>query len=66
MSATDEPQIDALLRSVLVCPVCRGELVDLSNGLGCRSCRLIYPVVEGRPWMLPARAKKWHDPDADP
>ncbi len=53
--------VDPVLRALLVCPACRGELEDLPQGLGCRGCALIYPVVDGRPWMLPERARKWRD-----
>jgi uncharacterized protein YbaR (Trm112 family) len=51
--------VDPALRALLVCPRCRGELEDHADGLGCRACALVYPVVETRPWMLPERAKKW-------
>ena len=53
--------VDPRLRALLVCPACRGELTDHDQGLGCATCRLIYPVIEGRPWMLPERARKWRD-----
>jgi len=48
---------DPRVRSLLVCPVCRGELTDRADGLACPSCALLYPVNEGVPWMLPERAK---------
>ncbi len=54
-------RLDPALRMLLVCPQCRGELEEREHGLGCRACALLYPVVEGRPWMLPERAKKWRE-----
>ncbi len=53
--------VDPTLRSLLVCPVCRGVLEEHAQGLACRACRLVYPVVQGCPWMLPERARKWRD-----
>jgi uncharacterized protein len=38
-------------RELLVCPVCRGELAEVGDGLVCDACRLRYPIVDGVPWM---------------
>ncbi len=58
-------QVDPALRQWLVCPACRGELSDDAtagdavDGLGCRACGLLYPVVDGVPWMTPEQAVRW-------
>lgn len=43
----------------LVCPVCRGELTELSDALGCSACRLRYPVVGSVPYLVRELAKTW-------
>ena len=44
------------LRTLLVCPGCRGALVDAPAGLICRPCERLYPVVAGIPRMAPEEA----------
>jgi uncharacterized protein YbaR (Trm112 family) len=44
--------IDAELRALLVCPACRGELRDVRRGLLCAPCGLVYPVVDGSPYLV--------------
>ena len=51
-------KIDAELRSILVCPACRGELEDRPSGLACVTCSLLYPVVNDVPYMIRAEAKR--------
>ncbi len=55
------PAIPPAIRAVLVCPQCRGELVDRTStegqGLECRTCQVSYPVVDGIPVLLVERAK---------
>jgi uncharacterized protein YbaR (Trm112 family) len=46
------------VRSLLVCPVCAGELEDCRDGLLCPTCQQVYPVLEDVPVLLPARARK--------
>lgn len=50
-------ELDPFVRSMLVCPRCRGELVDVDGGLCCEVDGLIYPIVEGVPWMIEERAR---------
>ena len=55
------------LLDILVCPVCKGELkltVDnekgdeiLTGSLYCGKCRVIYPIVDGIPHLLPPEKK---------
>ena len=45
-------RIDPELRSLLVCPACRGPLTDVSRGLACAACQLVYPVQDGVPFMV--------------
>lgn len=55
------------LLSLLVCPACRGKLVpmmdgELTEGLCCEACAVVYPVRENIPVMLPEKAvprKAW-------
>ncbi len=50
--------IDAGLRELLRCPVCRGRLdasTEAAGGLTCSSCRVTYPVVESIPDMVPGQ-----------
>lgn len=55
------------LMSLLVCPICRGKLVplaprapltdgELTEGLCCDPCALVYPVRENIPVLLPDKA----------
>ncbi len=48
---------EALLE-LLVCPACRGELLRVERGLRCPRCRLVYPVIEGIPRMVPEEAER--------
>ncbi|HHO49899.1 MAG TPA: hypothetical protein ENK18_03280, partial [Deltaproteobacteria bacterium] len=52
-----EPGVDAFVRSLLLCPRCRGELVDVDGGLCCEADGLIYPIVDGVFWMIEERAR---------
>jgi hypothetical protein len=45
--------LSASLRDLLVCPKCKGGIVELDPyRLVCRPCALVYPVREGIPVML--------------
>lgn len=55
--------MDPEVRDLLLCPRCRGELIEQPQGLACPSCRLLYPVVRGVAWMIRERAKKWASPE---
>jgi uncharacterized protein YbaR (Trm112 family) len=52
--------IPAAVRTLLVCPRCRGDLVDAGSveapELVCHACRLSYPVEQGIPVLLVERA----------
>jgi uncharacterized protein YbaR (Trm112 family) len=54
------PLLDPLLKEILVCPNCRGELEELEaeSKLRCQSCGLLYPVRDGIPVMLIDEAEK--------
>ncbi len=45
------------LRGLLVCPRCRGELQDVAGGLRCDADALVYPVVDGVPWLIESAAR---------
>ena len=48
------------LLAILVCPQCHGALTltDAQDGLICRACRLLYPIRDDIPVMLPEEASK--------
>jgi uncharacterized protein YbaR (Trm112 family) len=54
------PLLDPLLKEILVCPNCRGELDELEaeSKLRCQSCGLVYAVNDGIPVMLIDEAEK--------
>lgn len=51
-------QLDPKLLEILVCPKCKGKLVEEKDSLVCSKCKLAYPVREGIPVMLISEAKK--------
>ncbi len=51
--------IDSELRQLLVCPGCRGELLDEQEGLHCPACSLLYPVVDDIPQMIVEEARPY-------
>jgi uncharacterized protein YbaR (Trm112 family) len=53
--------LSADLLSILVCPVCKGDLVydAAAPTLTCNACRLRYRVVDDIPVMLPEEAEKF-------
>jgi len=48
---------DRQLLPRICCPVCNGELQPRKPFLLCRACALAYPVEQGVPILLKARAK---------
>jgi len=54
------PLLDAMLKEILVCPNCRGELEEREpeSRLLCTQCGLSYPVRDGIPVMLIEEADK--------
>ncbi len=49
--------LDPHLRSIIVCPQCRGALTDSTSTAGqlelvCASCALAYPVIDEIPVLL--------------
>jgi len=44
--------LDAELRALLVCPLTRGELVDVERGLYSPEADLVFPVQDGVPMMV--------------
>lgn len=53
--------LPADVRAMLVCPRCRGELVDRPSALRCLACALDYPVEEGVPYLVPECARPSED-----
>lgn len=54
------PLLDPLLKEILICPHCHGELQedDERAMLRCRGCGLGFPVRDGIPVMLIDEAEK--------
>jgi uncharacterized protein YbaR (Trm112 family) len=46
------------LLELLVCPRCKGALVEAGEALSCAGCRLEYPVREGIPVLLVDQARE--------
>lgn len=53
-------KLDPVLRDVLVCPDCKGQLAidEDRDELTCTRCGLGYPVRDGIPVMLVAEARR--------
>jgi len=51
--------LNAELLKILVCPKCKGEihLNGSQDGLVCKACSLMYPIVDEIPVMLIEEAK---------
>lgn len=50
--------IPQVLRDVIVCPDCHGELAEQGEELVCQSCHLAYPVVDDIPELLVDKARR--------
>lgn len=52
--------MDKKLLDILVCPVCKGPLVNKAKAgeLICKACRLAFPVRDGIPVMLVPEARE--------
>lgn len=51
--------MDARLLDILVCPICKGELIykKAEQELLCKPCKLAYPVRDDIPVMLEEEAR---------
>lgn len=49
--------MDKKLLDILVCPLCKGELILKKQELICRFDRLAFPVRDGIPVMLEQEAR---------
>lgn len=60
LPVTRSKMLDHKLLSILVCPICKGELHydKLRQELVCRADKLAYPVRDGIPVMLPDEARQ--------
>jgi len=47
---------------MLVCPACRGDLIDVADALRCAVCKLDYPVVHSVPHMVAELARPAAEP----
>ena len=56
--------VDPNLLEILVCPECKGHLLELENSLACRRCHLQYPVDKnGVPHLLADEAEIYEPDD---
>lgn len=53
--------MNARLLDILVCPVCKGELLykKVEQELVCKPCRLAFPIRDGIPVMLEEEARSF-------
>jgi uncharacterized protein YbaR (Trm112 family) len=49
--------VDKKLLEILVCPLCKGELIHKDDELICRFDRLAFPVRDDIPVMLESEAR---------
>jgi uncharacterized protein len=54
-----EDVIDEELKSILVCPSCKGDLLFEETRIICQACRRAYPIRDGIPVMLVNEAEPW-------
>ena len=59
--------MDARLREILVCPLCKGPLDYLKDEqeLVCKADRLAYPIRDGIPVMLDEEARSMSAEEVD-
>ncbi|MCR9191681.1 MAG: Trm112 family protein [Gammaproteobacteria bacterium] len=50
--------MDKKLLAILVCPLCKGELLAKQEELICKFDRLAYPIRDGIPVMLEGEARQ--------
>lgn len=50
------------LLELLICPACHGKLTEQQEALTCSGCRRIYPIEDGIPILLIARARLPENP----
>ncbi|MDR2365085.1 MAG: Trm112 family protein [Zoogloeaceae bacterium] len=51
--------MDAKLLDILVCPICKGDLLykKIEQELICKRCKLAFPIKDGIPIMLEEEAR---------
>ena len=58
MPASPSPAFDPAVLDQLACPACLGALRLSEIHLICTACARAYPIVDGIPVLIPARAEK--------
>jgi uncharacterized protein YbaR (Trm112 family) len=56
--SNNAPEFDPAVLDQLACPACLGVLRLGEAQLICAACARAYPLVEGIPVLIPARAEK--------
>ena len=57
MELRREHQVDKKLLNILVCPLCKGKLLEKKEELICCFDRLAFPIRDGIPVMLEPEAR---------
>jgi uncharacterized protein len=55
---TPAPEFDASILADLACPACHGDLRAEDSRLICVVCGRVYPIIDGIPVLIVARAEK--------
>ncbi len=55
--------LDEKIIEVMVCPICKGKVFLKEKGLFCEVCKLLYPIEEGIPIMIPEEAIRMEEED---
>lgn len=58
MPSSPSPSFDPAVLDQLACPACLGSLSLSQTHLVCAACARAYPIVDGIPVLIPARAEK--------
>ena len=59
---TPAPEFDASTLADLACPACHGNLRSTDSHLTCSACSRAYPIMDGIPVLIVARAEKTGTP----
>lgn len=65
MTPTPDSPLDPEVRALLVCPRCRGDLLDVPGGLLCPADRVVYPIEDGVPLMVAEHARPATDEEME-
>jgi uncharacterized protein len=61
MPTKPTPEFDASILADLACPACHGDLRLDTSHLTCTACSRAYPIMDGIPVLIVARAETRKD-----